>query len=106
MIQPLTSHRQLEAPFASGYVEENSKLIVNGEEVTFDDSGYFYVEDFGKELTLELTSESGNQVEYTRKPTADDTGTGAGVGWMWIILINVGIVGVVIGVVVELGGSE
>ena len=106
MIQPLTSHRQLEAPFASGYVEENSKLIVNGEEVTYDDSGYFYVEDFGKELTIELTSESGNQVEYTWQPTADETGTGSGVGWIWIILINVGIVGIAVGIVFYLRKSK
>src|SRR5690625_6616309 len=79
MIQPLTSHRQLESPFASGYVEENSRLIVNGEEVTYDETGYFYVENFGKELTIELTSESGNQVEYTWQPTAEETGTGSGV---------------------------
>ncbi len=99
MIQPLTSHRQLDAPFASGYVEENSKLIVNGEEVTYDETGYFYVDDFGKSLKIELTDESGNQAEYTWQPVADETSSTSEIGWLWIILINVGIIGTAIGII-------
>jgi hypothetical protein len=104
MIQPLTSHQQLDSSFASGYVEENSILIVNGKEITYDDTGYFYVDDFGKNLNIELTDESGNKVEYTWQPTVDETGTN--LGWLWTILINIGIIGAATGFVFYLRRSK
>lgn len=106
MIQPLTSHRQLDAPFASGYVEEGSTLIVNGEEVTYDETGYFYVDNFGGNLEVELADVSGNQVAYTWKPTPDETSSTSGMGWIWTILINVGIVGIATGIIFYLRKSK
>lgn len=99
MIQPLTTHRQLDQPFASGYVEDDSILVVNGEEITYDETGYFYVDDFGRDLEIELTDVSGNKIEYTWKPTADTGQTTSGMGWLWIVLINLGIVGTATGIV-------
>lgn len=97
MIQPLTSHDTLEESFASGFVEQDSTLIVNGNEVDYDEeTGYFRVDDIKNSITIKLTDQSGNEVNYTWSANSTNESES---NLLWIILINVIIVACVAGII-------
>jgi hypothetical protein len=89
MIQPLPAHDQLDEAFASGYVEAGSALVVNGEEITYDENGYFRADNIGNSLMIVATDESGNETVYTWEPAPEQSN----MGWIWPVLIGLGISG-------------
>src|SRR5690625_7623434 len=100
MIQPLTSHDTLEEPFASGFVEQDSILNVNGNEVDYDEeTGYFRVDDIKNSITIKLTDQSGNEVNYTWSANSTNESES---NLLWIILINV----IIVACVAEIGRAS
>jgi hypothetical protein len=89
MIQPLPAHTQLDEAFASGYVEAGSTLVVNGQEIDYDENGYFRADNIGNSLTIVAADESGNETIYTWEPAPEQSNA----GWIWPVLIGVGISG-------------
>ncbi len=89
LIQPLPTHSKLEDDFASGYVEIGSKLMINGEEVKYDEDGYFLVENIGNDLELVVSDSFGNKAEYQWEAEQKSVS----LAWIWIVVLNVGIVG-------------
>ncbi len=98
MIQPLDAQEVLQGGMVSGYVDPTSELIINGEKISVDESGYFRADGFGTQVELVATDDLGNEMKYSWSATK----TNKNLTWIWYTAANLLLVGITVLIVMIL----